>query len=117
MNNFKSNRVFSMVAVATVGLVVILYALTRFQGFLEGPSIAITSPPNGSVVANSFLSIEGVAKQVAFITLSDRQIFVDEEGRLAEELLLFPGYNIISLKATDRFGRRVERRLELIYKE
>ncbi|MDO8492630.1 MAG: hypothetical protein Q7S34_03265 [bacterium] len=96
-------------------LTVLIYALFRSIDFLQGPSITIQSPQNGQTLNEPLLKIIGRAEHVAFITLNDRQIFVDENGALKEELLLQKGYNIISIKATDRFNRKVEKRLELIY--
>lgn len=95
--------------------IVLIYGLFRSRDFLEGPSIVIESPENGATLNQALLSINGQAKHIAFITLNDRQIFVDESGALSEELLLQHGYNVISIKATDRFNRKVEKRLELIY--
>src|SRR5688500_16342132 len=113
----RARKIVGVIAATVVAAIVILYAYNRFEGFLAGPSIEIDSPPNGSTVNTVLLTLEGIAKQVAFITLNDRQIFVNEEGAIYEQMLLFPGYNIISLKATDRFGRKIEKRLELIYTE
>ena len=42
---------------------------------------------------------------------------VDDQGRFAERLLLAPGYNIITAKAVDRFGKEKEYGLELVYKK
>ena len=48
--------------------------------------------------------------------MNDRQMFTDEEGEFSEKLLLSYGYNIITVKAKDRFGRETKKTLELIYK-
>jgi len=95
-------------------LTVVTYGLFRSRDFLKGPTITIQSPQNGSTLDKAFLTINGKAEHIAFITLNDRQIFVDENGNLREDLLLQNGYNVISIKATDRFNRKVERRLELV---
>lgn len=101
---------------AIIAIIIIGYAGSRFWGFLEGPSINITSPENGATVESPLLFVNADTKYIAFITMNDRQIYIDENGRLSEQLLLQNGYNIISIKATDRFGRKVEKRLELFYK-
>jgi hypothetical protein len=101
--------------VTVITLTVIFYAIARSKDYLAGPSIMIDSPNNGDTITNPLLLITGKAEHIAFITLNDRQIFVDENGNLREELLLQNGYNIISIKATDRFNRKIEKRLVLIY--
>jgi hypothetical protein len=112
LNSLNKNTVISL----TIALVVILYTISRFYTFLEGPSIRITSPSNGTTVNSRLLNISGSTTLISFITLNDRQIFIDQKGNLFEQLLLQDGYNIISIKATDRFGRKVEERLEVVYK-
>ena len=93
--------------------VVVGYALFALTPFLKGPRIVVTSPVNGSTVTTPFLGIEGTAHSVSYLYLNDRQIFTDEEGRFRESLLLHPGYNILVLRALDRFERRAENRVEL----
>ncbi len=74
------------------------------------------TPLNGASVEHSLINIEGVAKNISHISMNDRQMFTDEEGEFSEKLLLSYGYNIITVKAKDRFGRETKKTLELIYK-
>ncbi len=91
-----------------------LYAF--FQGYelIKGPIVKITSPADNSSVTDPSILIEGYAKNVSFIYLNGRQIFVDTEGLFDEKLLLLPGYNIITVRATDKFNREIRRELHLI---
>jgi len=87
------------------------------KDFIIGPTITISSPTNGESVGNSLIELKGTAKNISYISVNDRRIFTDEEGVFKEKLLLYPGYNIISVKAEDRFDRNIEKTLELVYKE
>ena len=111
--NFKRTLIAGGVTFLSSALIVLVFFQSK--EYLSGPTIIINSPQNGVTINNSFIKVEGLAKRVSFITLNDRQIYVDEEGKINEDMLLQNGYNIISIKATDRFNRRVESRLELIY--
>ena len=111
--NFKKILIVSGISLVSFSLIVLIFFQSR--EFLSGPTIEIRAPSNGATLSTSLIHIEGIAKRVSFITLNDRQIYVDENGKISEELLLQYGYNIISIKATDRFNRKVEKRLELIY--
>ena len=93
------------------------YAYLQSREFLRGPQITITSPEDGKTLEESVVIIEGVAQNVAYISLNDLAIFVDSQGNFREKLLLLPGYNILTVKAEDRFGKKVEKTLELVYKE
>lgn len=91
------------------------YVLFQTRNLIYGPVIVINSPQNGAAVSESLISIDGVAKNISFINLNGGQIFVDEEGKFNQQLLLSRGYNIMTLQAQDKFGRETSKTLELIY--
>ena len=92
------------------------YIYYRSKSFVQGPTISIESPVNGSSVTEALTEIKGQAQNVSSITVNGKKIFIDEKGIISEKLLLSQGYNIISVKAEDRFNRQVERTLEVIYR-
>lgn len=93
------------------------YTYVQSRDFLRGPQITITSPKNGETFENPVVVIEGATQHVAYISLNDGTIFIDSQGLFKEKLLLLPGYNILTIKAEDRFGKKTEKTLELVYKE
>lgn len=111
----KARRHLKAVVIIGLSLVIGGYAFMASKSLIEGPTIDIESPENGEATTTSFISISGRVKNIAFISLNDRQIFVDEDGNLYEQLLLAKGYNILSLKGKDKFGTETIKRLELIY--
>ncbi|MEK7531917.1 MAG: hypothetical protein AAB545_03265 [Patescibacteria group bacterium] len=105
------------------GIILLFALLLLFFGYLktknvfEGPSITIQSPRNGEATTSPLVTIKGVAKNIAHLSLNDRQIYLDQNGVLEEKLLLAEGYNILTLKARDKFGKTTENRIELVYKK
>lgn len=107
-----------------VGIIVIavlvasfaVFGFYRAKDFLRGPKIIIESPGNGQTISSSYLEIKGSAKNVAVIYLNGRQIFTDEKGIFNESLLLARGYNIIEMSAQDKFGRNIEKKLEVVFR-
>lgn len=101
----------------TIIIVLVIGAYVYFQSYnlIEGPVVQTITPKNGELVDKSLIEIEGVATNISFITLNDRQIFTNEEGFFKEKLLLSYGYNLITIKAKDRFGRNTKEVLEIIY--
>lgn len=99
-------------------LFIIIAGYSYYEGrdFLAGPKIEITSPQNGTTQNQSLLNIRGTTKNISKLLLNDKQIFTDEEGNFNEELLLSLGYNIIEIRADDRFERETKKTLEIIYK-
>lgn len=85
-------------------LLLIAYSAYQARAYLAGPALTIEHTGQ----TGTLLEISGTAQRVAFLSLQGRQIFTDERGVWQETILLLPGYNIVSLAATDRFGRKAE---------
>ena len=92
------------------------YSFYEIQKVVFGPKITVSNPTNGEIVSESLIKITGQSKNVQDISLNDRKIFIDEKGNFNEEMLLSYGYNVLTLKANDKFGRNTQKTLEVIYK-
>lgn len=106
--------ILKIVAGCFAAFVLATYLFHQGQSLIEGPVLSIRSPINGAAFASPLVEVWGTSKNISSIYLNDRPIFIDEEGFFKEKLLLSPGYNIIKLSASDRFGRIKETFLELI---
>lgn len=98
---------------ALLAVAAVAYFLFQARFMVAGPMLEITSPQNGALVASSVVSIEGIAKNIAWISLNGRQIFTDESGHWAESLALPPGTNIMTVTTRDRFGREEEKTIQV----
>ena len=98
-------------------LTIVGYSLFQANKFITGPKIYINSPTDGETTATSSVDIAGQAKNIAFISLDDKPIFIDEQGNFSEKLLLYPGYNIIKMFAKDHFGRTTEKQIGVVYQQ
>jgi Glucodextranase, domain B len=117
MERRATKFIVKWITISLAVIVIITYSFFATRDLLMGPQINITSPENGSTVSESLVLIHGTTKNIKSISLNDRPIFIDQEGRFGEQLLLAPGYTILTLRAKDRFGREVVKRLELVRKE
>jgi len=96
-------------------VVVLGYIGFEIKNVVLGPQITVTSPRNDATVSTSTITITGVAKNIESISLDDSRIVIDEKGNFSEERLLSPGYNALRLDASDKFGAKTEKILEIIY--
>lgn len=90
------------------------YSLYEARALILGPQIWITYPSDGQTVENSLVTIEGQSKNIAWISLNDRQIFTDEDGKWREKLIVSPGLSIMTVKARDRFGHKIEKSVQIV---
>jgi len=98
-----------------LGLIILGYGISKSVNLLTGPKIEIESPRNGETLREPLLNIKGLVKNAAFISLNDKQIFVDDKGNMTDQILLYEGYNIITVKAKDKFGGEKTVVREIIY--
>ena len=93
-------------------VVLTLFILVLYGGFkalplLSGPSITFTSPSEGERFETGLVRISGVAMHTENLYLNGSLLPIDEEGRFSTTLTLPHGGAILSLAATDRFGKEV----------
>lgn len=116
--NRRRLKLYFKISLGSLFLFLILgYSFYQSRNLLAGPIITINEPENGSTSEEQLIKISGAAKNIKKITLDDRPIFIDEAGNFSEKLLLSEGYNIIKISAWDKFGKKVEKTLELVYRE
>ena len=104
----------SILIVLFVGLVV--YSLYQARALIIGPRVWITSPEDGQVVSDPLVVIEGQSRNIAWISLNGHQIFTDEEGRWSEKLIVSEGVSIMTVEASDRFGRETKESVRIVLK-
>jgi len=97
-------------------VIIVGYGALEARNLAEGPIVSITNPRDGTVATSSVIAITGVAKNVSFITLNGNQIFTDENGNFSEDRIISTGYNVITVDARDKFGKKVEKVLYITYK-
>lgn len=99
----------------SVGIVVILsYGYFQARFLIEGPQITLESPT--TITQNTqMIQVRGTAKNITTLTLNGKTIHTDEEHVFEEILVLPESYTIMTLRATDRYGRVQTRTQELTY--
>lgn len=111
-----TRRKFTTKHYALLCLFIILagYALFQARFLVLGPRLKIVSPQDGSHVAGSVVHVEGIAKNIAWISLNGRQIFTDERGWWSEKLIVPSGISIMTVETRDRFGREREKSIQVV---
>jgi hypothetical protein len=116
-NQITPRRFMKPLLVVVFIIFLSVYIYFQFNRFLRGPSLSNISVSNNSVVTDSLLPVSGTLTNVDFAWLNGRQIFTNPRGEFEEDVLLLPGYNIIELRARDRFGRSFSKRFEIVLNE
>lgn len=90
------------------------YSIFQARALLIGPQVWITSPKDGQVASSPIVVIEGHSRNIAWISLNGHQIFTDEEGVWSEKLIVSKGMSIMTVEASDRFGRETKKGVRIV---
>ncbi|HEY4516059.1 MAG TPA: hypothetical protein VJH67_02635 [Candidatus Paceibacterota bacterium] len=96
-------------------IIIGIYGLWSGRNLLTGPTIEIIEPSSGATLNQNPIKVAGIVDNASFITLNDYPIFSNEEGIFSEEILAYPGYNVLVLEVKDRFGESVSKKIEFYY--
>lgn len=102
-------------------ILIIIYALFVSKDLIFGVKIRNVNltdglpAQSGATVTDNILKLTGNAKNAILLTLDGREISVDLSGNFNETIALLPGYNIINIRAKDKFGNVDEKNYKLMY--
>ena len=119
MNQYKFESGFNVrrfVIILSIFLL-ISYGIFNARNLIMGPVIEIFSPTKDMETEENTLVVSGRARNITFISLNEKPIFVDTGGLFEEKLLLSPGSNMIQIKARDRFKKEVLKTINIYYKQ
>jgi hypothetical protein len=91
-------------------LLLALYGGFKALPLLSGPSIHLTSPQEAERFDSGLVVLSGVAEHTENLYLNGSILPIDAEGRFSTTLTLPHGGAILSLTATDRFGKEIRTR-------
>jgi len=83
------------------------YGLIKALPLIQGPSISITLPEDNTTLPDGIVTVSGKAVRAAQLTLNGAPTLHEEDGSFSSTLTFPRGGSILTLVATDRFGRSV----------
>jgi len=110
-----AKKILRILLLIILFLFIIIYAFFRSKDLIFGVKIKNVNLNNGEKVTENIQKITGNAKNAIGLTLNDREVSIDQQGNFNETISLLPGYNIINIKAKDKFGNSDEKNYQLIY--
>ncbi len=83
-------------------LLIACYGLVKAYPLLQGPHIQLSTPIPDK---DGLTRISGTAVHTETLAMNGGTLLIDNEGRFQTDLMLPRGGAILTLTATDRFGR------------
>lgn len=89
------------------------YALFEARNMLFGPSITV--PTRTIETRDALITITGRANHISALFMNGAQVAVTEDGTFEEPFVLAEGLNRIVLDAKDKYDRRTQKIIEVVY--
>lgn len=96
-------------------LIIFCYGFLKMKDILIGNYFEIENISDGEVYHQQDLVISGFAERIKKLTLNDQEIFLDKNWHFSQKILLLPGYNLITLKAENKFKKIQEKNFRIFY--
>ena len=99
------------------------FTVFELRKVISGPELTLTCGIEKNIDANcayiqsaeNIYTLTGKTKNVSDIIIGDRKIYIDVTGDFQEDILLYPGINLITIKSLDRFGKEVKKEVSIYY--
>jgi hypothetical protein len=115
MSNQDSKKIIKRVGLSVFFILIVLYAIFVSKDILFGVKIKDVNLTDGTTITESTIKVTGNARNAIKLTLNGREISIDQQGNFDETIALLPGYNIISIRAQDKFGYVDEKDYKLMH--
>lgn len=112
-----AKKIVKIVGFSVFFILIIIYAIFISKDLIFGIKIREVNLSDGAVFTENIVKLSGNAKNAIKLTLNGREISIDQEGNFGETIALLPGYNIVTIKAEDKFGYVDEKNYKLIYSQ
>lgn len=116
MTHHNSKKILKIFALALLFIFIIIYTFFNSRDLILGVKIKNVEIARNAENGINIVKITGNAKNAKSLTLNGREISIDQAGNFSETIVLLVGYNIITIKAVDKFGYSDEKDYKLIGK-
>ena len=118
--NQDAKKIVKIASLTIFFLFIIVYAFFTSKNLIFGVKITDVninglSAQTGAKMTENVLEINGNAKNALNLSLNGREISIDKKGNFHETIILLLGYNVVNIKAKDKFGNIDEKNYQLMY--
>ena len=86
-------------------VVIVGYGMWISRDLLFGIKISVAGISDGMSVSSPLIDLSGTARRATGVTVDGDPVSIDQNGAWQDTLALVPGYSIVTIGATDKFGR------------
>lgn len=114
--NSNTKKIIKISGLSVFFILIVIYAFFRSHDLIFGVKIKNVNLTDGATINESIIKVTGNARNVIKLTLNGREISINQQGDFEETIALLEGYNIINIKAEDKFGYMDEKNYQVMLK-
>lgn len=100
----KNTRIILRTILGISLMTVIGFVGTKLYPIIHGPSINVSTLINGGVVHEPMVKVSGIAAFTKELVINGKALPLSPDGIFDEKIVLNPGYNVITVSGSDRYG-------------
>lgn len=113
----KKKNLWKTGIISTLALLVVVFAASRIIPLIRGSQVHLDSFPTTTEVTNPLISLSGIAADTRKLTINGAEVPLSPTGSFKQNVLLHPGYNTITLDASDTLGHKKKHSYAFLLKE
>lgn len=98
-------KIFSIIFVSAFIIFVLVYGFYKALPLILGPSVAVSTPIEGELVAGDIIEVSGSVVRSKKLFINNIPTAFTEDGLFNTRIPVFKGHNIIVVEVQDKFGR------------
>lgn len=102
----KRNSNLQRIFLGLLGVVFTFFIGTKIYPLVHGPDIQVATITNGAKITTPMIQLSGVARFTKDLVVNGAPLATAPDGSFDENILLNPGYNVVTMEGRDRFGNR-----------
>lgn len=108
------NQSFFRYTPKTISILIIVFFILFFFGYLfyqyrnitSPPPLDITSPKEGQIFSSERIAVTGITNTDAVVLINNQKIAVNDNGNFSTTLTLSPGTNIVVIESVSKYNRK-----------
>ena len=117
MSPTKKKNLWITGSIATLALMVVVFAGSRIIPIIRGSKVQLDSLPQNTEVSDPLISLTGKTVDTRKLTINGTDVPLSPSGSFKQTILLHPGYNTITLDASDTIGHKKKQSYAFLLKE
>lgn len=108
------NQSFFRYTPKTISILIIVFFILFFSGYLfyqyrnitSPPPLDVISPKEGQIFSSERIAVTGITNSDAVVLINNQKIAVNDNGRFSTTLTLSPGTNIVVIESVSKYNRK-----------